>query len=76
MIIKNYEEIPADVVLLTTNNSEGTCFVETSNIDGESNLKQKTAHKDVHNQFLLKETKKSERNQQIDNFKFVRSVFT
>jgi magnesium-transporting ATPase (P-type) len=37
--IANNSEIPADMVLLTTSASTGTAYVETSNIDGETNLK-------------------------------------
>ncbi|KAF9195339.1 hypothetical protein BGZ51_002854 [Haplosporangium sp. Z 767] len=41
-ICKN-DKIPADVVLLSTSMDEGACFVETSELDGETNLKRKTA---------------------------------
>ena len=38
------EPIPADLILLSVlNNEDGICFVETSNLDGESNLKQRHA---------------------------------
>ncbi|CAH8538603.1 unnamed protein product [Schistosoma rodhaini] len=33
--------IPADILLLATSNSTGICHIETSNLDGESNLKQR-----------------------------------
>ena len=33
----------ADMVLLTSSNPEGVCYVETINLDGESNLKIKQA---------------------------------
>lgn len=35
------EIIPADVLLLRSSDQQGVCFVETSNLDGESNLKQR-----------------------------------
>src|SRR5690554_4562062 len=41
-ICKN-DKIPADIVLLSTSMDEGACFVETSELDGETNLKRKTA---------------------------------
>ncbi|XP_041360414.1 phospholipid-transporting ATPase VA-like [Gigantopelta aegis] len=35
------EEIPADILLLKTSDSMGMCHIETSNLDGENNLKQR-----------------------------------
>ena len=40
IVIKKDETIPADVVLLGSSD-DGTCFVETKNLDGETNLKTK-----------------------------------
>lgn len=37
--IHDREMLPADVVVLATAEADGTCRVETSNIDGETNLK-------------------------------------
>ena len=37
--VNQNEQIPADIVLLSTNNPNGVSFIETSNLDGESNLK-------------------------------------
>ena len=34
---------PADLVLLSSSNEDGICYVETINLDGESNLKIKQA---------------------------------
>ena len=36
------ETIPADLLLIRSSDSEGCVFVETSNLDGESNLKQRS----------------------------------
>ena len=33
--------IPADVILLRSSDPQNICFIETANLDGESNLKQK-----------------------------------
>lgn len=39
IIIRNNEMIPADVMILATSEPDGICFVETKNLDGETNLK-------------------------------------
>ncbi len=52
LVVNAGEEIPADLVVLTSSSAEGDCFVETSNIDGESNLKVKAALTNVHHRFL------------------------
>ncbi|KAF9437563.1 hypothetical protein BGZ76_000218 [Entomortierella beljakovae] len=41
-ICKN-DKIPADVVILSSSMDEGACFVETSELDGETNLKRKAS---------------------------------
>lgn len=35
------EVIPADIVVLNSSDEYGVCFIESSNLDGESNLKQR-----------------------------------
>ena len=37
------EEVPADMVVLSTSDAEGACYIETKNLDGETNLKARTA---------------------------------
>ncbi|EEH06343.1 phospholipid-translocating P-type ATPase domain-containing protein [Histoplasma capsulatum G186AR] len=41
--IYNEEPIPADVVVLSTSDPDGACYVETKNLDGETNLKVRQA---------------------------------
>lgn len=35
------EIIPADILFICSSDQQGICHIETSNIDGESNLKQR-----------------------------------
>lgn len=37
------QQFPADLVFLTSEVEEGTCYIETMNLDGETNLKIKKA---------------------------------
>jgi phospholipid-translocating ATPase len=41
--IYNDDQIPADVVILSTSDTDGACYVETKNLDGETNLKVRHA---------------------------------
>ncbi len=41
------EIIPADMVLLHTSDPNGVCHIETANLDGETNLKQRQVVRDL-----------------------------
>ncbi|KAK4043743.1 hypothetical protein C8A01DRAFT_12732 [Parachaetomium inaequale] len=41
--IYNDDELPADIVILATSDPDGACYVETKNLDGETNLKVRSA---------------------------------
>ena len=41
--IHSDDELPADVIILNTSDPEGACYIETKNLDGETNLKYRQA---------------------------------
>ena len=45
--LRKNEFFPADVVILYTSEPKGACFIETKNLDGETNLKHKIACKET-----------------------------
>ncbi|TMW68689.1 hypothetical protein Poli38472_006157 [Pythium oligandrum] len=54
LILKDGDEVPADCVLLATSRPDGRCYVETANLDGETNLKIRSVTKCT-KKFLLAE---------------------
>jgi P-type E1-E2 ATPase len=45
--VNNEEFLPADLVILSTSDPKGSCYIETKNLDGETNLKIKSAPKEL-----------------------------
>ncbi|GJE99985.1 phospholipid-transporting ATPase [Phanerochaete sordida] len=39
VLLRENEQVPADIVVLSTSDAENMCYVETKNLDGETNLK-------------------------------------
>lgn len=56
--IYNEDQIPADIVILSTSDPDGACYVETKNLDGETNLKVRQA---LHSGRKIKHAKDCER---------------
>jgi len=49
------EYFPADIMLLTSSLPKGVCYVETKNLDGETNLKHKESNWQLHKMFRSNE---------------------
>eukprot|EP00538_Stauroneis_constricta_P006052 CAMPEP_0119547482 /NCGR_PEP_ID=MMETSP1352-20130426/1593_1 /TAXON_ID=265584 /ORGANISM="Stauroneis constricta, Strain CCMP1120" /LENGTH=1822 /DNA_ID=CAMNT_0007592425 /DNA_START=311 /DNA_END=5779 /DNA_ORIENTATION=+ len=43
VLIKNREMVPADMIILASSGDNGSAYIETSSIDGETNLKLRTS---------------------------------
>lgn len=39
VLLRDDEQVPADIAVLSTADADGVCYVETKNLDGETNLK-------------------------------------
>lgn len=45
VLLRDNEQVPADIVVLSTSDPDGMCYLETKNLDGETNLKPRKACK-------------------------------
>jgi phospholipid-translocating ATPase len=43
VLLRENEQVPADIVVLSTSDPDGLCYLETKNLDGETNLKVRKA---------------------------------
>lgn len=43
VLLRDNEQVPADIAVLSTSDSDGLCYLETKNLDGETNLKPRKA---------------------------------
>jgi phospholipid-translocating ATPase len=43
VFMRDNEQVPADIVVLSTSDPDGMCYLETKNLDGETNLKPRRA---------------------------------
>lgn len=48
VLLEKNKRVPADMVLLTTSEEEGTCFIRTDQLDGETDWKLKVAVGETH----------------------------
>ena len=53
--VDNEQYLPADIVIVGTTGLKGVCYIETKNLDGETNLKHKLALKHL-NKALVNES--------------------
>lgn len=49
--IHDGESFPADLVLLTSSEENGIAYIDTANLDGETNHKKRIAPKDINNKY-------------------------
>ena len=57
--IKQDEFFPSDLILLNSSAPKGICYIETKNLDGETNLKHKQGVKDLVEYLTNKEGRES-----------------
>ena len=50
--LRSDESIPSDILLINTSDENSICHIETSNLDGETNLKQREVVKGLNLVFI------------------------
>ena len=61
VMVEENDAFPADLIVLGSSIESGVCYIETGALDGEKNLKPKSALKDTQDRFFGKD-----RYQEID----------
>jgi len=51
ILVDEMEVFPADLIVLATNQESGNCYMETSSLDGEKNLKERLAPQETCDKF-------------------------
>jgi magnesium-transporting ATPase (P-type) len=51
VLLRDDEAFPADLALLASSKEQGECFISTSSLDGEKNLKKRVQPKDLNQTF-------------------------
>lgn len=49
VLLRDDDQVPADIVVLSTSDPDGMCYLETKNLDGETNLKPRKSVKATSN---------------------------
>ena len=62
VLLRENDQVPADIVVLSSSDPDGACFVETKNLDGETNLKPRRS---------LKATMGIQTEEDVEHAKFV-----
>ncbi len=47
VLINKNQYFPCDMLIISTSDDAGRCYIETKNLDGETNKKIKFSHKDM-----------------------------
>lgn len=62
VLLRDNDQVPADIVVLATSEPDGLCYLETKNLDGETNLKPRRS---------LKATSSLQSEEDIEHARFV-----
>lgn len=49
VLLRDNDQVPADIIVLSTSDADGVCYLETKNLDGETNLKPRRSVKATSN---------------------------